>query len=100
MMVAYSLINCWTRLYLGVHYPGDITVGLLWGAIVGYAVYRLHGYALRQYETRYAEPSVSPCPSAVTPFRAFPSPVACLDVPILVFVATLVFALGKALWVS
>ena len=41
-MVAWSLINCWTRLYLGVHYPGDITVGLIWGAIVGYSVYRLY----------------------------------------------------------
>jgi undecaprenyl-diphosphatase len=41
-MVAWSLINCWTRLYLGVHYPGDITVGLLWGALVGYGVYRLY----------------------------------------------------------
>jgi len=41
-MVCWSLVNCWTRLYLGVHYPGDITVGLLWGAIVGYSVYRLY----------------------------------------------------------
>ena len=41
-MIAYSLINCWTRLYLGVHYPGDITVGLIWGALVGYGVYRLY----------------------------------------------------------
>ena len=41
-MVSWSLINCWTRLYLGVHYPGDITVGLIWGAIVGYSVYRLY----------------------------------------------------------
>ena len=41
-MVCWSLINCWTRLYLGVHYPGDITVGLIWGAIVGYSVYRLY----------------------------------------------------------
>ncbi|MCR4916377.1 MAG: phosphatase PAP2 family protein [Prevotella sp.] len=41
-MVCWSLTNCWTRLYLGVHYPGDITVGLLWGALVGYSVYRLY----------------------------------------------------------
>ena len=41
-MVGWSLVNCWTRLYLGVHYPGDITVGLLWGALVGYGVYRLY----------------------------------------------------------
>lgn len=41
-LVLWSLTNCWTRLYLGVHYPGDITVGLIWGAIVGYSVYRLY----------------------------------------------------------
>ena len=41
-LITWSLVNCWTRMYLGVHYPGDITVGLLWGAIVGYSVYRLY----------------------------------------------------------
>ena len=41
-MILWSLTNCWTRLYLGVHYPGDITVGLIWGGIVGYVVYRLY----------------------------------------------------------
>jgi len=41
-MVSWSLVNCWTRLYLGVHYPGDITVGLLWGGLVGWGVYRLY----------------------------------------------------------
>lgn len=35
MLVVWSLINCWTRLYLGVHYPLDILCGLVWGAIVG-----------------------------------------------------------------
>lgn len=39
VLVAWSLINCWTRMYLGVHYPGDILVGLVWGAIVGSLVY-------------------------------------------------------------
>ena len=39
-MVFYSLINCYTRMYLGVHYPGDITVGLLWGGLVGWGVYK------------------------------------------------------------
>ena len=34
-MVAWSLINCWTRMYLGLHYPSDIFVGLLWGGGVG-----------------------------------------------------------------
>ena len=39
-LVAWSLTNCYTRLYLGVHYPGDITVGLIWGGLVGFCVYK------------------------------------------------------------
>ena len=41
-LVCWSLINCYTRLYLGVHYPGDILVGLCWGGFVGWLVYRLY----------------------------------------------------------
>ena len=41
-LVGWSLLNCYTRLYLGVHYPGDITVGLIWGALVGSFVYWLY----------------------------------------------------------
>jgi len=41
-LVSWSLLNCWTRLYLGVHFPGDILVGLVWGIIVGLFVYWLY----------------------------------------------------------
>jgi len=40
-LVLWSLTNCWTRLYLGVHFPGDILVGLCWGGLVGTGVYFL-----------------------------------------------------------
>lgn len=42
VLVAWSLLNCWTRMYLGVHYPGDILVGLVWGAMVGAGIYFLY----------------------------------------------------------
>lgn len=41
-LVTWSLINCWTRLYLGVHYPSDILCGMMIGTIVGILVYLLY----------------------------------------------------------
>lgn len=41
-LVTWSLINCWTRLYLGVHYPSDILCGMMIGIIVGILVYQLY----------------------------------------------------------
>lgn len=41
-LLAWSLVNCWTRLYLGVHYPSDIAVGIVWGALTAGAVYFLY----------------------------------------------------------
>ena len=41
-LVIWSLINCWTRLYLGVHYPSDILCGMIIGIIVGILVYLVY----------------------------------------------------------
>lgn len=41
-LVIWSLINCWTRLYLGVHYPSDILCGMIIGIIVGILAYLLY----------------------------------------------------------
>ena len=43
-LVLWSLVNCWTRMYLGVHYPGDIMCGLIWGGIVGTGIWYLHDF--------------------------------------------------------
>jgi len=75
-MVSWSLVNCWTRLYLGVHYPGDIAVGLLWGATVGYGVYRLYCH----YNT----------PATYTKEYC--------DIPIAVLSLTLVYAVVRAMF--
>lgn len=52
-LVLWSLLNCWTRMYLGVHYPGDIIAGLLWGGIVGTAVW----FCYHKVEKQTSEPT-------------------------------------------
>ena len=50
-LVGWSLVNCWTRLYLGVHYPGDILCGLLWGGIVGTCVWLFHRQVSKRWQS-------------------------------------------------
>ncbi|WP_421918058.1 phosphatase PAP2 family protein [Marinifilum sp.] len=37
----WSMLVIYTRIYLGVHFPGDVIGGMILGLILGYAVYRL-----------------------------------------------------------
>lgn len=38
MLGIWALLNCYSRIYVGVHYPGDVICGMILGTIVGYAV--------------------------------------------------------------
>lgn len=40
-LYSWALVNCWSRVYLGVHYIGDLTVGAIWGTLVGWGIYLL-----------------------------------------------------------
>ena len=48
-LVLWSLTNCWTRMYLGVHYPGDVLIGLLWGGFTGTWVWFLHQFIVGRW---------------------------------------------------
>lgn len=89
-MVCWSLTNCYTRLYLGVHYPGDITVGLIWGTLVGYGVYRIYRLMLRRVALR-----INPHATAADMQPARYTASIC-DIPIAALCLTLLFAVVKA----
>lgn len=42
ILIVWALVNCWTRLYLGVHYPSDIIVGVVWGSVSGLFAYTMY----------------------------------------------------------
>ena len=41
LMLSYCLVNAFTRLYLCVHYPSDVLVGLTFGTLTAFFMYRL-----------------------------------------------------------
>ena len=43
-LILWAVMNAYTRIYLGVHYPGDILAGTLIGVIVGWTMHRLYVY--------------------------------------------------------
>jgi len=62
VLFAWALLNCWTRVYLGVHYVGDLLVGAAFGAMTGtcmFCLYRRTSKLLRQHSTCQAR--ISAC---------------------------------------
>ena len=86
-LIAWSLVNCWTRLYLGVHFPGDILCGLLWGGLVGTGVWLLHYRLNRRLSggSNFISSQYTSTGYALTD----------VDMVIVVLVATLVYAIFR-----
>lgn len=84
VLVTWSLINCWTRLYLGFHYPSDILVGLVWGAASGSTAYYVYRKTL-EYHFH-------------TPVRRYTR--ASAGIPVVVFLLTTCYLIVQSLAVS
>ncbi|MDR0938957.1 MAG: phosphatase PAP2 family protein [Mediterranea sp.] len=58
----WALMNCYTRIYLGVHYPGDLLMGLIIGAFFGwiftFVVYKLLNRYLKPYVCHLRRPEM------------------------------------------
>lgn len=49
ILLFWSVVVAYSRIYVGVHYPLDILCGLTFGAIGGFIFYKLAKYALKRF---------------------------------------------------
>lgn len=49
ILIVWSLLMAYSRIYIGVHFPLDILCGGIFGAISGYAFYRLDSYIQKRF---------------------------------------------------
>lgn len=48
-LFTWAMLQCYSRVYLGVHYPGDILGGMVVGILVGWLVWRLMRWLQRRF---------------------------------------------------
>lgn len=51
-LMAWALLNVWTRLYLGVHYVGDVLAGMVFGLCLGVLAHRCYSRIFHQERQR------------------------------------------------
>lgn len=87
-LLAWSMLNCYTRIYLGYHYPSDIFCGMLFGIMVGTFIYLLYikCYFLFSQKFNYVS----------TQYTSTGYSVNNIDVTICVFIFTLIFSAIKS----
>lgn len=55
LLMSWAALNCYTRLYLGVHYVGDILVGTFVGFVIGSLIYCFYSSRKLSYSTSPGE---------------------------------------------
>jgi undecaprenyl-diphosphatase len=47
ILLVWAVLMAYSRVYIGVHYPLDILMGMTFGALSGFAFYKLNRYLMR-----------------------------------------------------
>jgi len=45
----WTIVIAYSRVYLGVHYPGDVVGGLILGAVLGFGIYKLYSVLIPRF---------------------------------------------------
>lgn len=51
-ILSWAVINSYSRIYLGVHYTGDVICAIILGSMLGYLIYLLYKYIYSKYFPR------------------------------------------------
>ena len=49
-LLLWAVLNSFSRIYLGVHFPGDILCGAVLGSVIGVLVYLIYGFIRKKIE--------------------------------------------------
>lgn len=49
-LLLWAVVNSFSRIYLGVHFPGDILCGALLGTAIGIVIYLIYGFVRKKIE--------------------------------------------------
>ena len=90
-LVLWSFVNCYTRMYLGLHYPLDIVCGLLWGSVCAIGVYYFY---LRVSRRMFGEDNYVSTQYTSTGYR-----LCDVDIVVFVLVSTVLITLFEALFI-
>lgn len=56
-MFFWAIIITYSRIYIGVHYPGDIITGALFGIVAGHFFFKLHQYLTSKFNNGFEQKS-------------------------------------------